>query len=112
MREHPSHPAKRTASRRAELLKSPQEMVADCLPNNAASLQRDKLDIPVGIPAADDYVSVRGLSDEPELSFQKDLELTPFLAPATFLANAPTYAHTTMLTGGGRDANTASPTTY
>src|ERR1035437_4154253 len=99
MGEHPSHPAKCTASPWAELIRGTQEMVADRLPDNAASLQGGNLYVPVGIPAADNHVSVRDLSREPELSIQKHLELIPFLDPAVVSAGLPPYAHIPILTG-------------
>ena len=66
------------ASRRAELVRSTAEMVADRLPDNAASLQGRKLYKPVGVPAADGRVLVRTLSYESELRIPRHLELVPF----------------------------------
>ena len=60
------------------------------LPNNATPLQGGKLYKPVGIPAGDDDDPVRDLTDEPELSIQKYLELIPFLGPAIVFADSPT----------------------
>jgi hypothetical protein len=74
-------------------------MVADRLSDNATPLQGGKLYKPVGMPAANDHVPVRNVSDEPELSIQKHLELIPFLDPAIVLADSPPYAHIPILTG-------------